>query len=64
MEEKEYIGKRVNLDVKNLKRIKIISALKEDELKGLNEKKKLDFIINKAIESYYSSDEIKSLLDL
>ena len=64
MEEIKVIGKRVNLDVKNLKRIKIISALKEDELKGLNEKKKLDFIINRAIESYYVSDEIKSLLDL
>ena len=64
MQEKEYIGKRVNLEVKNLKRIKIISALKEDELKGLNEKKKLDFIVNRAIESYYASDEIKSLLDL
>jgi len=64
MEELEVIGKRVNLDVKNLKRIKIISALKEDELNDLNEKKKLDYIVNRAIESYYSSDEIKSLLDL
>jgi len=64
MQENEYIGKRVNLDVKNLKRIKIISVLKENELKALNEKKKLDFIINRAIESYYASDEIKSLLDL
>ena len=64
MQKNEYIGKRVNLDVKNLKRIKIISALKEDELKALNEKKKIDFIINRAIESYYASNEIKSLLDL
>lgn len=64
MEEIEVIGKKVNLDVKNLKRIKIISALKEDKLKALNEKKKLDYIVNRAIESYYSSDEIKSLLDL
>ena len=64
MEEKEFIGKRVNLDIKNLKRIKVISALREDELKDLNEKKKLDFIINRAIESYYASDEIKTLLDL
>ena len=64
MQENEYIGKRINLEVKNLKRIKIVSALKEDELKALNEKKKLDFIINRAIESYYASDEIKSLLDL
>ena len=38
MEEIEVIGKRVNLNVKNLKRIKIISTLKEDELKALNEK--------------------------
>jgi len=64
MQEKEFIGKRVNLDIKNLKRIKVISALREDELKDLNEKKKLDFIINRAIESYYASDEIKTLLDL
>ena len=64
MQEKEYIGKRINLEVKNLKRVKIISALKEDELKALNEKKKIDFIINKLIESYYASNEIKALLDL
>jgi len=39
-------------------------TLLEKEVKGLNEKKKLDYIINKAIESYYSFDEIKELLDL
>jgi len=64
MEEKEIIGKRVNLDTKNIKRIKIMGTLLENEVQGLNEKKKLDYIINKAIESYYSSDEIKKLLDL
>ena len=64
MEEKEFIGKRVNLDIKNLKRIKIITALIEDEVNGFNEKKKLDYVINKAIESYYGSKEIKSLLEL
>jgi hypothetical protein len=64
MEEIEFIGKRVNLDTKNLKRVKIISALLENEVDGMNEKKKLDYIINKAIESYYSSKEIKSLLEL
>ena len=64
MEEKVYIGKRVNLDKINIKRIKIIGALLEDDVKGLNEKKKLDFIINMAIENYYASDEIKELLDL
>lgn len=64
MENKEYIGKRVNLDIKNLKRVKIIATLLENEVDGLNEKKKLDYVINKAIESYYSSDDIKSKLEL
>lgn len=64
MENEEIIGKRVNIDTKNLKRVKIISTLLEDETNGMNEKKKLDYVINKAIESYYASEEIKSLLDL
>ena len=64
MDSSEVIGKRVNLDIKNLKRIKIIATLLENEVSGMNEKKKLDFVLNKAIESYYASKEIKSLLDL
>jgi len=64
MEEKEVIGKRVNLELLNLKRIKIMATLLENELIGFNEKKSLDYIINKAISEYYSSDEIKKLLDL
>lgn len=64
MEEEQFIGKRVNIDIKNIKRTKIISALIEDELNGLNEKKKLDYIINKAIKAYYNSDEINELLAL
>ena len=64
MEENKIIGKRVNLKDKNIKRMKIISTLLEDELKNLNEKKKLDYVINKAIESYYNSNEIKNLLEL
>ena len=64
MEEIEFIGKRVNLDSRNIKRIKIITALMENEVNGMNEKKKLDYVINKAIESYYGSKEIKSLLEL
>ena len=64
MEEKVYIGKRVDLDTKNIKRIKIMGTLLENEVNGLNEKKKIDFIINKAIENYYASDKIKELLDL
>ena len=64
MQESEYIGKRVNLDIKNIKRVKIIATLLENEVKDMNEKKKLDFIINKAIEAYYGSKEIRELLDL
>ncbi|MDF1879033.1 hypothetical protein JHD46_05190 [Sulfurimonas sp. SAG-AH-194-C20] len=64
MQENDVIGKRVNLDTKNIKRIKIMATLLESEVENLNEKKKLDYIINKAIESYYSSDEIKELLEL
>ncbi len=64
MEEKEYIGKRINLDMKNIKRMKIIATLLENEVKNLNEKQKLDYVINKAIESYYNSNEIKNLLEL
>ncbi|WP_295004201.1 hypothetical protein [Sulfurimonas sp.] len=41
-----------------------MATLLESEVNGLNEKKKLDYIINRAIESYYSSDEIKNLLNL
>lgn len=64
MEEKKIIGKRVNLEANNIKRIKIMATLLENEVNGLNDKKKLDYIINKAIESYYGSDDIKKLLEL
>ena len=45
-------------------KIKIMATLLENDVKALNEKKKLDYIINRAIESYYGSNEIKELLDL
>ena len=35
-----------------------MATLLENEVKNLNEKKKLDYIINKAIESYYASAQI------
>ena len=64
MEEKEVIGKRINLEVQNLKRLKILTMLFENDTKGMNEKKKLDYVINKAIESFYGSSEIKEMLEL
>jgi len=64
MENKNCTGKRVNVSDKNLTRLKIISTLHEEETKGLSDRKKRDFLINKAIEYYYSSDEIKNGLEL
>ena len=64
MKEIELVGKRVNLKATNIKKLKIITTLYEDEVLELNERKKTDYIINKAIESFYSSEEVKKLLDL
>ncbi len=64
MEEDKVIGKRINLEAQNLKRLKILTMLFENDTKGLNEKKKLDFVVNKAIESFYSSSKIKEMLEL
>lgn len=64
MQNVDLIGKRINLDSGNYKKLKILTMLFEDSLFGMNEKKKLDFVINKAISDYYSSEEIKELLAL
>jgi len=64
MEEDKVIGKRINLEAQNLKRLKILTMLFENDTKGLNEKKKLDFVVNKAIESFYGSSKIKEMLEL
>jgi len=64
MDNNTLIGKRINLEQQNLKRVKILTMLFEEDTKGLNEKKKLDYVINKAIESFYSSKEVKELLEL
>ena len=64
MQESQIIGKRINLEPSNLKKLKILTMVFENDLFGMNEKKKLDFIVNQAIKEYYSSDEIKGLLAL
>ena len=64
MEENAVIGKRINLETQNLKRLRILTMLFEEDTKSLNEKKKLDFVVNKAIESFYGSKDIKDLLEL
>ena len=62
MQESQIIGKRINLEPSNLKKLKILTMVFENDTFGMNEKKKLDFIVNQAIREYYSSDEIKGLL--
>jgi len=64
MEDVSIIGKRINLEAGNLKKLKILTMLFEDSTFGMNEKKKLDFVVNQAISQYYSSNEIKELLAL
>jgi len=64
MEKIKQIGKRVNLDITNIKKLKILTTLFEDETIGMNEKKKIDYVINKAISSFYSSKEIKEMLEI
>jgi len=64
MEDVAIIGKRINLEAGNLKKLKILTMLFEDSTFGMNEKKKLDFVVNQAISQYYSSNEIKELLAL
>ena len=64
MQNRDCTGKRVDITDKNLTRLKVIAALHEKETKGMSERKKRDYLINKAIEFYYSSDEIKKGLEL
>ena len=64
MQNVEIIGKRINLEAGNLKKLKILTMLFENDTFGFNEKKKLDFVVNQAISQYYSSTEIKELLAL
>lgn len=64
MQETTIIGKRINFEASNLKKMKILTMVFENDMFNMNEKKKLDFIVNQAIREYYSSDEIKGLLAL
>ena len=64
MQESQIIGKRINFEASNLKKMKILTMVFENDMFNMNEKKKLDFNVNQAIREYYSSDEIKGLLAL
>lgn len=50
---------RVSLTDTNIRRINLIKTLINDEVELLNDKEAVSYIINKAIEKYYKSDEIQ-----
>lgn len=58
MNEKEKIAKIAISDA-NLKRVNIIKTLIFDEVALLNDKEATSYIVNKAIEKYFKSDEIQ-----
>lgn len=61
MEEKEKIY-RVNVNEVNMKRITIIKALFSEETETLSDKEAINYIVNKAIENYFKSEEIQNKL--
>ncbi|ADR19977.1 hypothetical protein [Calditerrivibrio nitroreducens] len=61
MEEKEK-SYRVNVNEVNMKRITIIKALFSEETETLSDKEAINYIVNKAIENYFKSEEIQNKL--
>ncbi len=59
----QFVNKRIDIDQKNLKRLKILLPLYEEEAKGTREADIYSFIINKAVEYFYKSDEVKKRLN-
>ena len=59
------IDKRVSFSKNTYQKINIIKTLMDDMLQNLQEKEALGFILDKAVDYYYKSDEIqKKLLGL
>jgi len=59
----DFVNKRIDIEQKNLKRLKILSPLYEEETKSSRENDIYSYIINQAIEYFYKSDEVKKRLD-
>lgn len=51
---------RVAISEMNMKRVNIIKNLILDEVELMNEREAIYYIVNKAIEKYYKSDEIQN----
>lgn len=51
---------RVAISDMNMKRINIIKNLIPEEVELMNDREAIYYIVNKAIEKYYKSDEIQS----
>jgi len=61
MEQKEK-NYRVSVNEQNMKRINIVKTLLAEETETLSDKEATSYIVNKAIESYFKSDEIQEKL--
>ena len=61
-EKLEFINKRIDILQKNITRLKILSPLYDGEVPGGRESDVYSHIINKAIEYFYKSDDVKKRL--
>lgn len=58
----KFVNKRVDVLQKNVKRLKILAPLYESEAGSNKDSDIYSYIINKAIEYFYKSDEVKKRL--
>ena len=64
-EQKEAVNKRIVISKNTYKKLNIIKTLLDESLQNMQEKDLLGYIIDKAVDFYYKSDEIqKQLLGL
>ncbi len=59
----KFVNKRVDIFQKNVKRLKILVPLYEVETDSSKDSDIHSYIINKAIEYFYKSDEVKKRLE-
>jgi len=59
----KFVNKRVDIVQKNITKLKILAPLFEDEAGSARESDIHSYIINKAIEYFYKSDDVKKRLE-
>ncbi|BAI81689.1 hypothetical protein DEFDS_P065 (plasmid) [Deferribacter desulfuricans SSM1] len=58
----EFVNKRIDLTKKSLKQIKIIASILDDNVDNKFDKNTISYIINKAVNHYFNSEEIQNQL--